>query len=102
MISIIIPTYNEIENITPLIKSISAVLAKYKYEIIFVDDNSPDNTANKIKSIAYNNNTIRCIKRIGRRGLSSAVIEISTGNGILVGSPMSDTDFACHSPSSSS
>ncbi len=75
MISIIIPTYNEIENIDPLIKAIKVILAKYNYEIIFVDDNSPDNTASKIKNIASSNNSIRCIKRIGRRGLSSAVIE---------------------------
>ena len=74
-ISIIVPTYNEKDNIEKLITSISVVLEKFDYEIVFVDDDSPDGTATKVKSISKENKRIRCIHRIGRRGLSSAVIE---------------------------
>ncbi len=74
-LSIITPTYNENENILPFIKAISNSINIKDYEIIFVDDNSSDFTYKKVKSISKNNSKVRCIRRIGRRGLSSAVIE---------------------------
>ena len=57
-ISIIVPTFNEAKNIKPLIKGIEKVLSSYSYEIIFVDDNSPDGTSNIIKNIANINPNI--------------------------------------------
>tara|TARA_B100000886_G_scaffold338652_1_gene302010 strand:+ start:2921 stop:4012 length:1092 start_codon:yes stop_codon:yes gene_type:complete len=74
-ISIISPTYNEADNISDFVKSIEITLRKYNYEIIFVDDNSSDKTHEIIKKISVKKPHIRCIRRIGRRGLSSAVIE---------------------------
>ena len=59
-ISIIIPTYNEIQNILPLVRKIrSALNSKINWEIIFVDDNSPDKTFEKIKLLKKDNSNIR-------------------------------------------
>ena len=75
LLSIIAPTFNEAENIKIFISSISKVIIDIDYEIIFVDDNSQDKTYEIIKNIAKKDKKIRCLRRIGRRGLSSAVIE---------------------------
>jgi len=74
-LSIIIPTYNERENIKPLIDAVGSALSGIDWEIVFVDDDSQDKTADLIKEISKDNNKIRCIQRIGRKGLSSACIE---------------------------
>ncbi len=74
-ISVIIPTFNEVDNVEKLISSISLAIKNFDFEIVFVDDDSPDGTADKVKTISKSNNRIRCIHRIGRKGLSSAVIE---------------------------
>lgn len=73
MISIIIPTYNEAENIRKLIPIIEKQLSKINFEIIVVDDNSPDMTWKSAKETGYKN--VRVIRRTDERGLSSAVIE---------------------------
>ena len=75
LLSIITPTYNEAQNVERFIRSIEETINVSDYEIIFVDDNSEDETYDVIKKIAANKSRIRCIRRIGRRGLSSAVIE---------------------------
>jgi dolichol-phosphate mannosyltransferase len=74
-LSIIVPTFNEIENVQEIVSRVRRVLQEIRWEIIFVDDDSPDGTAEKVKSMALMDPQIRCIKRIGRRGLSSACIE---------------------------
>ncbi len=77
-LSIIVPTYNEKENITALIMRIDTCLAKqsdHSWEIIFVDDDSPDGTAELIRSLSRDDRRIRCMQRLNRRGLSSACIE---------------------------
>jgi dolichol-phosphate mannosyltransferase len=74
-LAIIIPTFNEIANVEPLLERLALALAGIHWEAIFVDDNSPDGTADRVRSIGLNNTNIRVIQRIGRRGLSSAVIE---------------------------
>lgn len=74
-LSIIIPTFNEKENIYPLYKQIQSVLNRINWEIIFVDDDSPDGTASEARNIAMRDQRVRCIQRIGRKGLSSACIE---------------------------
>lgn len=74
-LSIIVPTLNEKDNIEPIIKKLSAALTDIQWELLFVDDNSPDNTAEKIERFARNDSRIRYIKRLNRRGLSSACIE---------------------------
>ena len=74
-LSIVMPTYNESSNIELMVKKIAAVLAETDYEIIFVDDHSPDGTAEVVRKLAKTNTRVRCIERLGRRGLSSACIE---------------------------
>jgi dolichol-phosphate mannosyltransferase len=74
-LSLIVPTYNERENLAPLIEALAKALPFIDYEIIFVDDDSTDNTAAAARSIAQNDSRVRVVQRIGRRGLSSAVVE---------------------------
>ena len=74
-ISIIVPCYNEAENVVPLVAALDAALEGERWEVIFVDDNSPDRTAERVSKVANNDPRVRVIKRVGRRGLSSAVIE---------------------------
>ena len=74
-LSIIVPTYNEKENISELLSQIASCLAGQSWEVIFVDDDSPDGTADLVRALAQDDRHIRCIQRINRRGLSSACIE---------------------------
>lgn len=74
-LSIIAPTFNERENIAPLLAVLHAALSGTEWELIVVDDDSPDDTAVLAKKLAQGEPRLRCIKRIGRRGLSSAAIE---------------------------
>lgn len=74
-ISIVIPTFKEVENIRPLHASICASLKMYSWELIYVDDDSPDGTADAVRDLAQEDVRVRCIQRIGRRGLSTAVVE---------------------------
>ncbi|MGF1454846.1 MAG: glycosyltransferase family 2 protein [Alphaproteobacteria bacterium] len=72
---IVVPTFNERDNVEPLVEKLRAAAGDMSYEIVFVDDNSPDGTADLVKSMGRTDRRIRCIRRVGRRGLSSAVIE---------------------------
>ncbi len=74
-ISIIIPCYNEKDNIVPLFKALEKVLREWHWEAIFVDDNSPDGTIEEIHKLAKQDARIRGVLRIRKRGLSSAVID---------------------------
>lgn len=74
-LALVIPTYNERGNIPELIARIESALQSLSWELIFVDDDSPDETAEVIASFARHDPRIRLIHRIGRRGLSSACIE---------------------------
>ncbi|MFM1976733.1 MAG: hypothetical protein RL145_1579, partial [Pseudomonadota bacterium] len=74
-LAVIIPTFNEAANVVPLLDKLSATLAGYHWEAIFVDDNSPDGTADLVREIGLKDTHVRVIHRIGRRGLSSAVVE---------------------------
>jgi dolichol-phosphate mannosyltransferase len=74
-LSIVVPTRNEVENIRPLLDGITAALAGRSWEVLFVDDDSPDGTADLVDSIAAASPHVRCLRRVGRRGLSSACLE---------------------------
>ncbi|HEY5210656.1 MAG TPA: glycosyltransferase family 2 protein [Stellaceae bacterium] len=74
-LAIVVPTLNERDNIQPLIAEIDRVLPGIAWEIIFVDDDSRDGTPALIREIARVDPRIRCVQRIGRRGLSTACIE---------------------------
>ena len=75
MISIVIPTFNELQNIIPLIKNLIVLISDFEYEIIVVDDDSPDGTSEEVNKFMKLNKKIKLITRIGRSGLSSAIKE---------------------------
>jgi len=72
---VIIPTFDERDNIAPLLARLDETLRDVAWEAIFVDDNSPDGTAEVIKGLAAIDTRVSCIRRIGRRGLAGAVVE---------------------------
>ena len=74
-ISIVVPTFSEVENIGELHARLTKVLGAESWELIFVDDDSPDGTADLARALANKDQRVRCIQRIGRRGLSTAVVE---------------------------
>jgi dolichol-phosphate mannosyltransferase len=74
-LSVIVPTFNERDNVTTLFRRLETALAGVAFEVIFVDDNSPDGTWDVVRSLARQDSRVRCIRRIGRRGLSGACIE---------------------------
>ena len=75
-LSIIIPTFQEADNLRPLITRIAAVMDKVSmtYEVIVVDDDSQDGSSEIISELAEEGYLVRVITRIGTRGLSTAVI----------------------------
>jgi dolichol-phosphate mannosyltransferase len=73
--SVVVPTYNEAENVAEVVRRVESALQGVDWEIIFVDDNSPDGTADRVRQIAAGNPHVRCVQRVGRRGLSSACVE---------------------------
>jgi dolichol-phosphate mannosyltransferase len=74
-LAVVIPTFNERRNVPLLVAKLDAALAGLAWEAIFVDDNSPDGTADAARELARTDRRVRVIQRIGRRGLSSACIE---------------------------
>ncbi|MGW8227271.1 MAG: glycosyltransferase [Gammaproteobacteria bacterium] len=73
--TIVVPTFCERDNVEELVTRLYQVLGKSRWEVIFVDDDSPDCTADTARAIAQRDTRVRCLHRVGRRGLSSAVIE---------------------------
>lgn len=74
-LSIVIPTFNERGNLPELIRRITEALEDIRWEVIIVDDDSPDGTAVEARQMYLGDSRVRCIRRLGRRGLSSACIE---------------------------
>jgi dolichol-phosphate mannosyltransferase len=74
-LSVIVPTFNERDNVTVLYQRLEATLANVAWEVVFVDDNSPDGTWDVVRALAQRDSRVRCVRRIGRRGLSGACIE---------------------------
>ena len=75
LLSVIVPCYNELDNVEELTRRLAQALEGISWEVIFVDDDSPDKTSRKVLDMAFQDARIRLIHRIGRRGLSSACIE---------------------------
>jgi dolichol-phosphate mannosyltransferase len=97
-VSVVLPTYNERENIGPLIEGISRVLAgeDYDYEVVVVDDDSPDGTAEAVRARYPDTERLKLICRNGQRSLATALktgIEKSSGEVVV----LMDADFS-HSP----
>jgi dolichol-phosphate mannosyltransferase len=74
-LTVVVPCYNERPNVAPMIARLDTTLSGIAWEVVYVDDNSPDGTAAEVRRIAQTDPRVRCIRRIGRRGLASAVIE---------------------------
>ena len=74
-LAIVLPTLNERKNLRALVERLDAALPGIAWEAIFVDDNSKDGTADEARAISLEDPRVRCIQRIGRRGLASAAIE---------------------------
>ena len=74
-LGIVLPTYNERGNLRGMVTRLDAALQGIAWEVIVVDDNSPDGTADDARALGAEDSRIRVIQRIGRRGLSSAAIE---------------------------
>jgi dolichol-phosphate mannosyltransferase len=74
-LSVIVPTYREAANVPKLFERLKAVLGDHGWEMIVVDDNSPDGTADVAFSLAAHDSRMRCIRRVNRLGLAGAVIE---------------------------
>jgi len=74
-LAVIVPVYNEAGNIEVLTERLRHSLQGLDWELIFVDDDSPDGSADKAQEIARRDRRVRVLRRIGRRGLSSACIE---------------------------
>lgn len=74
-LAVVVPTFNERENVPLLIAALKEALIGLRWEVVFVDDDSPDGTADTLHEYARQDGRIRLLRRIGRRGLTSACIE---------------------------
>ena len=74
-LTVVVPTFNERDNVGQLVTRLDAALSGVRWEAIFVDDDSPDGTGAEVKAIAADDGRVRCARRVGRRGLAGAVIE---------------------------
>lgn len=86
-LSVVVPTFNERDNVLELAARIEAALGPDGWEIVFVDDDSPDGTASVVRRLGRSDRRIRVLQRVGRRGLSSACIEgmlAASGDAIAV------------------
>ncbi len=74
-LTLIVPTLNEVSNVLPLIERLEVVLKGIAWSVIFVDDDSEDGTYDVIRTIGAEKPHVQAIRRVGRRGLSSACID---------------------------
>jgi dolichol-phosphate mannosyltransferase len=74
-LAVVVPTLNESANVPVLVERLHRVLAGLDWEVVFVDDDSRDGTADVVRAIAQRDPHVRALQRIGRRGLSSACVE---------------------------
>ncbi len=72
---VVIPTFNERDNIAPLLEKLDRTLDGIGWEAVFVDDDSTDGTVEALRLACSTDARIRCVRRLGRRGLASAVVE---------------------------
>lgn len=92
LLSVVVPTYNERDNMAPLVAAVRTAMGDLPWEMLVVDDDSPDQTWAEVAGIARTEPRVRCLRRVGRRGLASAVIEgalVANGEAVAV----MDADF---------
>ena len=75
VLAVVIPTFNEKGNVATLLEKLQQVLHGVNWEAIFVDDDSPDGTSSTVRELSRRYSNVRCLRRVGRRGLSSACVE---------------------------
>src|ERR1051325_11756884 len=71
-LSVVVPTFKERDNVPLLVEKLARTLAGVDWEVVFVDDNSPDGTAAVAREIGARDARVRCVRGIGRRGLAGA------------------------------
>lgn len=74
-LSVVTPTFNEAANVDHVVAALDSALPDVNWEVIFVDDNSPDGTSDRVRELARRDPRVRIVHRFGRRGLSSACVE---------------------------
>src|SRR3954449_4036956 len=74
-LSVVVPTFNERDNVTVLYRRLEATLAGIDWEVVFVDDNSPDGTWEVVRGLARKDSRVRCLRRVRRRGLSGGRLD---------------------------
>jgi len=75
LLTVVVPTFNERDNVRPIIARIENALGDISFRILFVDDNSPDKTAEAVRSASEETPFVDLLLRRNRRGLSGACIE---------------------------
>jgi dolichol-phosphate mannosyltransferase len=74
-LSVVLPTYNERDNVSPIVTELLPLQERFDLELLFVDDDSADGTAEVVRELAHRHGPVRLIRRVGRAGLSSAIKE---------------------------
>ncbi len=74
-LTVVVPTFNEAGNVPLLVERLEKALKDVAWEVVFVDDDLPDGTADVARTIAARDRRVRVIQRLGRRGLSTACVE---------------------------
>lgn len=74
-LAVVIPTFEERDNVAAVLERLAESLQDIQYEVIFVDDDSPDGTAERVRAIARHDPRVRVVQRLNRRGLASACLE---------------------------
>ena len=74
-VTVVVPTYRERENIPLVVERLDALLKDFEWEVVFVDDDSDDGSADVLLDLSRRHPRMRSIRRIGRRGLASACLE---------------------------
>ena len=72
---VVVPTFNERDNIAPLLQKLAQTLEGIHWEVVFVDDDSTDGTVAALEQACRADRRVRSVRRLGRRGLASAVVE---------------------------
>jgi dolichol-phosphate mannosyltransferase len=74
-VTVVVPTFNERANVALIVEGVREALAGERWELLFVDDDSPDGTGAEVERYARSDGRVRRLRRIGRRGLVSACVE---------------------------